>query len=104
RELANIVERLTIIGGDEVTGDLVPRVLTRTGSYTAATAVQETETRFVDTGRGLSDRLDDTERELISGAMAAANGNIAEAGRTLKTDGGNLYRRMRRLGTRGGNE
>jgi len=104
RELANIVERLTIIGGDEVTGDLVPRVLMRASGYPAAMASANTSGAFADTGRGLSDRLDDMERELISGAMGAAGGNIAEAARLLKTDRGNLYRRMRRLGIRGGSE
>jgi two-component system nitrogen regulation response regulator NtrX len=104
RELANIVERLTIIGGDEVTGDLVPRVLMRASGYPAATASANASGAFADTGRGLSDRLDDMERELISGAMGAAGGNIAEAARLLKTDRGNLYRRMRRLGIRGGSE
>jgi two-component system nitrogen regulation response regulator NtrX len=104
RELANIVERLTIIGGDEVTGDLVPRVLMRASGYPAATASANVAGAFADTGRGLSDRLDDMERELISSAMAAASGNIAEAARLLKTDRGNLYRRMRRLGIRGGSE
>jgi len=101
RELANIVERLAIIGGDEVTGDLVPRVLTGTGTTTPAGG---TQAPFNDNGRGLSERLDDVERELISGAMTAAGGNIAEAARLLKTDRGNLYRRMRRLGIRGGGE
>jgi two-component system nitrogen regulation response regulator NtrX len=104
RELANIVERLTIIGGDEVTGDLVPRVLMRASGYPAATASANVAGAFADTGRGLSDRLDDMERELISSAMSAASGNIAEAARLLKTDRGNLYRRMRRLGIRGGSE
>ena len=106
RELANIVERLAIIGGDEVTGDLVPRVLMRTGGYPAASpaANAASPTTFVDNGRGLTDRLDDMERELITGAMTAAGGNIAEAARLLKTDRGNLYRRMRRLGIRGGGE
>ena len=104
RELANIVERLTIVGGDEITGDLVPRVLMRTGGYPAATAVASATSGFIDNGRGLSDRLDDMERDLIGGAMAAASGNIAEAARLLKTDRGNLYRRMRRLGIRGGSE
>ena len=102
RELANLVERLTIIGGDEVTGDLVPRVLMRASGYPAPAA--SPAGAFVDNGRGLSERLDDMERELISGAMAAANANIAEAARLLKTDRGNLYRRMRRLGIRGGSE
>ena len=104
RELANIVERLTIIGGDEVTGDLVPRVLMRASGYPAATSSASVPGGFTDNGRGLSDRLDDMERELISSAMASANGNIAEAARLLKTDRGNLYRRMRRLGIRGGSE
>ncbi|HEY4320789.1 MAG TPA: sigma-54 dependent transcriptional regulator [Gemmatimonadales bacterium] len=105
RELANIVERLTIIGGDEVTGELVPRVLNRSGSAMTAVAIAEAPvSTFVENGRGLSDRLDDMERELINGAMTAAAGNIAEAARLLKTDRGNLYRRMRRLGIRGGGE
>ncbi|MES1259509.1 MAG: sigma-54 dependent transcriptional regulator [Gemmatimonadota bacterium] len=103
RELANIVERLMIVGGDEITGDLVPRVLARTGSLAAA-APATNGSAFVDNGRSLTDRLDDMERELISGAMAATSSNIAEAARLLRTDRGNLYRRMRRLGIRGGGE
>jgi two-component system nitrogen regulation response regulator NtrX len=104
RELANLVERLAIIGGNEVTGELVPRVLMRTGSFTAAPAPTLPSAAFVDTGRGLSERLDEMERDLINGAMTTAGGNIAEAARLLKTDRGNLYRRMRRLGIRGGSE
>jgi transcriptional regulator with GAF, ATPase, and Fis domain len=108
RELANIVERLTIVGGDEVTAELVPRVLARSGAPTPAPASPPandgSRPAFVDTGRGLTDRLDDFERDLITGAMATADNNIAEAARLLKTDRGNLYRRMRRLGIRGGGE
>ena len=105
RELANIVERLMIVGGDEITGDLVPRVLARTGTGGFAAAAPAAGTgSFLDNGRSLTDRLDETERDLISGAMAAASGNIAEAARLLRTDRGNLYRRMRRLGIRGGGE
>jgi transcriptional regulator with GAF, ATPase, and Fis domain len=76
----------------------------RTGSFTAAPVPALPSAAFVDTGRGLSERLDEMERDLINGAMTTAGGNIAEAARLLKTDRGNLYRRMRRLGIRGGSE
>jgi transcriptional regulator with GAF, ATPase, and Fis domain len=48
--------------------------------------------------RSLADRLDDYERDLLSGALDHADGSVAEAARRLKTDRANLYRRMRRLG------
>jgi two-component system, NtrC family, nitrogen regulation response regulator NtrX len=35
---------------------------------------------------------------LITRALSAAGGNVAEAARRLQTDRPNLYRRMRRLG------
>ncbi len=101
RELANIVERLTIIGGDEITADLVPRVLTRLPGVVAESPTRATAAAD---SRPLTDRLDDYERDQISGALEAATGNIAEAARMLQTDRGNLYRRMRRLGIRGGSE
>jgi two-component system nitrogen regulation response regulator NtrX len=101
RELANIVERLTIIGGDEITADLVPRVLTRVPGVVAESPTRATAAAD---SRPLTDRLDDYERDQISGALEAATGNIAEAARMLQTDRGNLYRRMRRLGIRGGSE
>ena len=46
----------------------------------------------------LSDMLDGYERLLITRALAASGGNIAEAARRLQTDRPNLYRRMKRLG------
>ncbi|MEI2720445.1 MAG: sigma-54 dependent transcriptional regulator [Gemmatimonadales bacterium] len=103
RELANIVERLSIIGGDEVTAEMVPRAL-RVTVPAASLAPGEPPMRLVDDGRGLTDRLDDFERDLINAALTSGTGNIAEAARLLKTDRGNLYRRMRRLGIRGGND
>jgi two-component system nitrogen regulation response regulator NtrX len=103
RELGNIVERLLIIGGDEVTADLVPRVLTNLPE--TPTAVREpVEVLDTDDTRSLNERLDGYERDQIAGALTAANGNVAEAARLLQTDRGNLYRRMRRLGIRGGTE
>jgi two-component system nitrogen regulation response regulator NtrX len=103
RELANIVERLTIIGGEEVTADLVPRVVSRLPQATNGGTPTGDPGSAADS-RSLSDRLDDYERDQISGALSAAGSNIAEAARLLQTDRGNLYRRMRRLGIRGGSE
>jgi two-component system nitrogen regulation response regulator NtrX len=96
RELLNLVERLAILtNGPEVQLTDVHAVLPRTGDTPSETpAYSDTD------ARALRDRLDDYERELIQGAMHAAAGNIAEAGRRLKTDRANLYRRMRRLGIR----
>ncbi|MEP6591670.1 MAG: sigma-54 dependent transcriptional regulator [Gemmatimonadota bacterium] len=104
RELANIVERLAIVAGDEVTAELVPHVLQMSASTPVVTTAPGAVPEFVEDGRGLTDRLDDHERGLIASALTQANGNIAEAARMLKTDRGNLYRRMRRLGIRGGAE
>jgi two-component system nitrogen regulation response regulator NtrX len=96
RELFNLVERLAILtNGPEVQLTDVQAVLPRPGGTPA-----ETPTYSDSDTRGLRDRLDDYERELIAGAMHAASGNIADAGRRLQTDRANLYRRMRRLGIR----
>ena len=94
RELLNVVERLTILHtGEEIGAAEVAPVLSG-------------QTHSRDPGfdpndaRDLRARLDDYERALIEGALALSDGNVAEAGRRLKTDRANLYRRMRRLGLR----
>ena len=96
RELANIVERLTILHSGSDIGAAEVRMLlegaTALGVDPAAPAFDPLD------DRPLTDRLDDFEREQISGALAAAEGNVAEAARRLATDRANLYRRMRRLG------
>ncbi len=96
RELMNLVERLSILtSGPEVQPPDVSAVLPR-----AQTAAPDTPAYEDADTRGLRDRLDDYERELIAGALHAAAGNVAEAGRRLQTDRANLYRRMKRLGIR----
>ncbi len=93
RELANIVERLGIlyagrpIGEQEVQGVLP---LVPLSSPALPDLVQPELT--------LSDALDEYEKLLITRALSAASGVVADAARRLRTDRPNLYRRMRRLG------
>jgi two-component system nitrogen regulation response regulator NtrX len=101
RELANLVERLAILGGETIGPTDVAMVLpvgrpgdpaTRRlgGPVTGSVPMEE--------GVPLSETLDRFERDLIAQALARAEGNVAEAARMLVTDRANLYRRMKRLG------
>ena len=93
RELANILERVGILhAGAEVGAAEIRGVLAGNGPLPL-----ETPAYRDDDDRSLTDRLDDYERELLLGALDAADGNVAEAARKLQTDRANLYRRMRRL-------
>jgi two-component system nitrogen regulation response regulator NtrX len=94
RELANLVERLSILGRDPVEEEDVRQMLPVRRDAAAAAA---------DGGPvpPLTDALDDYERGLIASALQRAEGHVAEAARALQTDRANLYRRMRRLGLRG---
>jgi two-component system nitrogen regulation response regulator NtrX len=92
RELANLVERLSILSGPVIDAPAVRQVL----RGNAGPAPSPAPTALL--GRSLTETLDDFERELISAAVAQAQGNMAEAARILQTDRANLYRRMRRLG------
>ena len=94
RELANLIERLSILSGPVVDAAEVRQVLRGSTSGSAFTPAL--------LGRSLADTLDDYERDLISAAVAQAQGNMAEAARILQTDRANLYRRMRRLGVEKG--
>lgn len=89
RELANICERLAILyAGCEVgTGEIESLLPDEVGTGNHEPA-------------SLAERLDSYERGLISDAVEATAGNIAEAAKRLRTDRSNLYRRMKRLGIR----
>ena len=109
RELANIVERIAILND----GSLVRAVDVRAvlpDRSTVSAALSGAAPAGGTTGgvaaarqeeRGLTELLDETERSLISDALARADGNVAEAARQLHTDRPNLYRRMKRLGLAG---
>ena len=92
RELANLVERLSILSGPLIDASAVREVLR--GGNSSAPVNQPSAVL----GRSLTDALDEYERELITAALTQAQGNMAEAARILQTDRANLYRRMRRLG------
>jgi len=93
RELANIVERLVIlaphptIGAEDVAAALPPHA-------DHALPLPGPAARDV----ALVEELDRYEKTLITRALSAADGNVAEAARRLSTDRANLYRRMKRLG------
>ncbi|HET7025765.1 MAG TPA: sigma-54 dependent transcriptional regulator [Gemmatimonadales bacterium] len=95
RELANVVERLLILGGGgaeiglEAVLQVIPAGRAPGGPASAGAGAG---------GIPLAQSLDAYEREVISHAIARADGNVAEAARQLRTDRANLYRRMRRLG------
>lgn len=95
RELANIVERLSILhAGTEISADDVSHVLTPTAVVERGFAGEP----HAAPQAALTEALDDFERALITRALAAAHGVVAEAARRLQTDRPNLYRRMKRLG------
>lgn len=94
RELANLIERLAILGHDPVEEDDVRQMLPARRDLPPS--VREGPMP------PLSDALDDYERGLIMAALTRGGGTVAEAARLLQTDRANLYRRMRRLGLRDG--
>ncbi|HEY0350753.1 MAG TPA: sigma-54 dependent transcriptional regulator, partial [Gemmatimonadales bacterium] len=91
RELANLIERLSILSGPMVDAPAVRQVLRGTPAPSSAA-------HAAPAGRPLTESLDEFERGIIAAALAQAEGNMAEAARILQTDRANLYRRMRRLG------
>jgi transcriptional regulator with GAF, ATPase, and Fis domain len=99
RELANLVERLAILGGEEVSEAEVAQVLPRgrDGAPGPGRSAQP-GTPGGQNGQALTEALDGYERALIGHALDQAHGNVAEAARALQTDRANLYRRMKRLG------
>ena len=103
RELANIVERLAILHAGQPVGaaevrSVLPAARPDLAGARGGMEAADADAALLALDGPLSDKLDAYERELITRALAAAGGNVAEAARRLQTDRPNLYRRMRRLG------
>lgn len=97
RELGNVVERLIILHpGQHIHADDVRRVIA-VDEAPAGTPHLVALPDPAGLEAPLSEMLDGYERLLITRALAASGGNIAEAARRLQTDRPNLYRRMKRL-------
>jgi two-component system nitrogen regulation response regulator NtrX len=101
RELANIIERLSILHAGQPVGEAEVRgVLPVTAGATRGEGLvlpaELPDREGLDVK--LSEALDAYERVLIVRALSASNGVVAEAARRLQTDRPNLYRRMKRLG------
>ena len=95
RELANIVERLVILHPGQHIGEADVRHVISVDDRSPSRAPLPDPAGLE---APLSDLLDDYERLLVTRALAASGGNVAEAARRLQTDRPNLYRRMKRLG------
>jgi two-component system nitrogen regulation response regulator NtrX len=93
RELANIVERLIILASRGEIGADDVRAALPAADGTPPALPSPAAPDF-----SLSEELDRYERTLITRALSAAKGNVAEAARMLATDRANLYRRIKRLG------
>ena len=102
RELANIVERLSILFAGQPIGTAAVSSVIPAGENTTTQPTALPDGERLDTA--LSSALDEYERLLITRALSAANGVVAEAARRLQTDRPNLYRRMKRLGIAGAGE
>ncbi|MFT3927733.1 MAG: sigma 54-interacting transcriptional regulator [Myxococcales bacterium] len=96
RELANVIERAVVLcEGNEITPQDLPEELR--DSVGEAEHAEHSETSGPGT---LADQVAATKRRAIAEALAQAEGNQAQAARTLGLHPSNLSRLMKQLGSR----
>ena len=89
RELRNMMERIVIMhDAEEVDADHLRPLFLPSGPAGTDTTP----------GSSLRESLEAFERRTIDKALAASNGNIAQAARALGLDRANLHRKLRRFG------
>jgi two-component system, NtrC family, nitrogen regulation response regulator NtrX len=100
RELRNFVERLKLMRPDERVFVIDAAAASLLGGAPRAVGSPLADAQGLPAlgERSLRELLEDHERGLLAAALSEAKGNIASAARLLKTDRGNLHRRMRALG------
>jgi DNA-binding NtrC family response regulator len=96
RELRNLVERIAILADGPALG-----------ADDVATALPGARRPRADRwrpGTGFHDLVEEAEREIILGALAAQGDNISETARALGLERSHLYKKMKALGLRRGEE
>ena len=101
--MKNLVERLAILSeGSEVSADEATSVMPGESRRRAAPS-SNGAARFVP-GQTFRDQVEQAEREIIIGALAAAKDNVTEAARMLDLERGHFYKKMKALGMRRGGD
>jgi DNA-binding NtrC family response regulator len=96
RELRNVVERLVILGdGPVIDAEAVAAALPG--------ARRPRADRFRE-GAGFHGLVEEAEREIILGALAAHHDNVSETARALGLERSHLYKKMRSLGLKRGED
>jgi DNA-binding NtrC family response regulator len=96
RELRNLVERLAILcDGPEISAEDV--------AATVPDARKPRTDRFR-AGASFHDLVEEAEREVILGALDAHSDNVSDTARALGLERSHLYKKMRALGIRRGEE
>jgi len=99
RELKNLVERLAILSEGHAVSEadaraVLPQPRARAAEAGAGTPFQP--------GQTFRAQVEQAEREIITGALAAARDNVTEAAKMLDLERGHFYKKMKALGMRRG--
>lgn len=91
RELQNLIQKLLILGSDDITDDEVKRILT------PPKASAEEQSGSLDTSLNLKQAKDRFERAYFSQLLRETSGNVSETAKRSGVDRTNLYRKLKAL-------